>query len=92
MAKVTISIDADDLRWLRKRAKRLHDGNLSAAVAEGTRLVRDREALGALLDGLGAPQLSEREIDAASAELMGQARPTRRSRRRAACAPSRALR
>jgi hypothetical protein len=31
--------------------------NLSAAVAEGTRLVRHPEAVGALLDELGAPRL-----------------------------------
>jgi hypothetical protein len=80
MAKVSISIDDADLRWLKRRAQRLHGGNLSAAVAEGTRLVRHNEALGALLDHLGAPELSPVELDALSAELDGRpavARPTR---------------
>jgi hypothetical protein len=82
VAKVSISIDDADLRWLKKRAKRLHGGNLSAAVAEGTRLVRHREALGALLDELGAPQLSSEEIDRAAAELHGEQVTAARPRRR----------
>jgi hypothetical protein len=85
MAKVSISIEDADLRWLKKRAKRLHGGNLSAAVAEGTRLVRHREALGTLLDELGAPQLSSEELDRAAAELEGRpiASPRPRRSRRA---------
>ena len=81
MAKVSISIDEADLRWLKRRAKRVHGGNLSAAVAEGTRLVRHHEAMGALLDGLGAPLLTGVEIETLSAELDG---PTTRRKRRAA--------
>ena len=82
MARVSISIDDADLRWLRKRAQRLHGGNLSAAIAEGTRLLRHRESLGALLDELGAPQLSSDELDRAAAELarrpVGATQPPRR--------------
>jgi hypothetical protein len=80
MAKVSISIEEADLRWLRKRAKLVHGGNLSAAVAEGTRLVRHREALGALLDELGAPRLSPDELEAAAEELTGRSRAPRRKR------------
>jgi hypothetical protein len=82
VAKVSISIDDADLRWLRARAKRVHGGNLSAAVAEGTRLVRHREALGALLDELGAPRLSIAELDAAASELKGTDEPGTSAERR----------
>ena len=81
MAKLSISIDDADLRWLKRRAKRIHGGNLSAAVAEGTRLVRHHEAMVALLDGLGAPTLTRAEVLVLSDELEG--RPPRRRRRAA---------
>jgi hypothetical protein len=84
VAKVSISIDEADLRWLKKRAKLVHGGNLSAAVAEGTRLVRHREALGALLDELDAPTLSASELEAVAAELTGRPRAPRRRRARKA--------
>jgi hypothetical protein len=77
MAKVSISIDDADLRWLRTRARRLHGGNLSAAVAEGTRLVRHNEALGALLDQLGAPELSPVDFDAKRGRTATAAKPRR---------------
>src|SRR5262249_12046245 len=82
VAKTSISIDDADLRWLRQRARRLHAGNLSAAVSEGIRLLRHKEAMGALLDRLGAPELSAAELGAAWAELDGRApsRPKRRGR------------
>ncbi|MFO0757281.1 MAG: hypothetical protein U0359_12370 [Byssovorax sp.] len=85
MAKVSISIDDDDLKWLKLRAKRLHIGNLSAAIAEGTRLLRHNEALGKLLDELGAPELSPAELAEVDAELQGvpAARPAKRRRRAA---------
>lgn len=84
MAKVSVSIDAADLAWLRRRAARVHGGNLSAAVAEGTRLLRHHEALRSLLDELGAPELTPSERDALEAELRGEtrARKTGAGRRR----------
>ena len=89
MAKVSISIDDADLRWLRLRARRLHGGNLSAAVAEGTRLIRHNEALGTLLDELGAPELSPAETEALSAELDGRPTPARPRHRKTATASKR---
>lgn len=83
MAKVSISIDDADLQWLKRRARRLYGGNLSAAVAEGTRLARHREALGALLDELRAPVLSDTEVEALVAELDGPMRKGKRRRRAA---------
>jgi hypothetical protein len=84
MAKVSISIDDADLKWLKRRARRIHGGNLSAAVAEGTRLVRHNEALGALLDKLGAPELSPDERAKLTEELDGRLPARTRPRRRAA--------
>jgi hypothetical protein len=84
MAKVSISIDDADLKWLKRRARRIHGGNLSAAVAEGTRLVRHNETLGALLDKLGAPELSPEESAKLTAELDGRLPARTRHRRRPA--------
>jgi hypothetical protein len=50
--KVSISVASDDLKWLRKRAKQA-GGNLSAVVAEATRLLRQREARERLLGHFG---------------------------------------
>ncbi len=83
MAKLSISIADDDLRWLERRAKRLHRGNLSAAVAEQTRLARHHEALGVMLDRLGVPELSEPESDAWIAEIDGRAKKAKRRKRAA---------
>jgi len=82
VAKLSISIADDDLRWLTRRAKRFHRGNLSAAIAEKTRLARHHEALGALLDRMGVPKLTATE----SADLIAEidARPVSKRRRRAA--------
>lgn len=83
MAKTSISIDDADLEWLEERAARVHGGNLSAAIAEATRLLRHNEALGSLLDDLGAPMLSPRELDALGAELDGRSTVRVGKRRRA---------
>ncbi len=84
MAKISISIEDEDLRWLRRRARRAHGGNLSAAVAEGMHLIQHREALGALLDRLDAPQLSADEVSALGAELDGPPTSGRKAKRRRA--------
>jgi hypothetical protein len=83
MAKLGISIADEDLRWLERRAKRLHGGNLSAAVAEQTRLARHHEALGVMLDRLGAPKLSGSESDASIAEIDGREKKAKRRKRAA---------
>lgn len=82
MAKLSISIDDAELRWVKQRARRLHGGNLSAAIAEGMRLLRHNEALGKLLDELGAPELSAADVDSVAAELTGE--PRRRRAKRSA--------
>ena len=81
MAKTSISIDDEDLAWLRRRARRAHGGNLSAAIAEATRLLRHHEALGELLDRVGAPMLTEGELRSLAAELDAPPRARRAKRR-----------
>lgn len=85
MAKTSISISDDDLAWLKKRAKRLHGGNLSAAMAEGTEILRHLEKMNSLLDHLGAPQLSDPERAEIDVELRGPpVRIANKRRKRAA--------
>lgn len=50
--KVSVSLAADDLKWLRQRARR-QGGNLSAVLADATRLLRQREAQERLLARFG---------------------------------------
>ena len=51
--KVSVSLDRSDLAMLRKRARRLYKGNLSAVIAEGVQRVREEEGRQALLAWLG---------------------------------------
>ncbi len=83
MAKVSISIEESDLVWLKRRAQRLHGGNISAAIADSVRQLRHHEAVSALLDRLHAPKLSSAEVEALGAELVGK-RPTPHRKRRVA--------
>jgi hypothetical protein len=69
--KVSISVDPNDLKWLRRRAK-LRGGNLSAVIAEATRVLRQREARERLLDRLGEDAVvSSAEAEAIRAEWRG---------------------
>jgi hypothetical protein len=83
--KVSVTVTAEDLKLLRARAKRLHRGNLSAAVADGVSRLREEEATHRLLQRLDAPPLS----DARYAEIVGEWRSeppshARRSRQKSA--------
>ena len=78
--KVSISLQADDLAWLRARAKR-KGGNLSAELAEATRLLRQSEARHGLLQLLGdAADMTPEEADAIRREWDGT--PASRTARR----------
>ncbi len=52
--KISISLDREDLRLLRRRADQLHAGNLSAAVSEGIQRLREELGRQALAEWLGA--------------------------------------
>jgi hypothetical protein len=81
VAKTSISIDPADLAWLRARARRHHRGNLSAAVAEATEVLRHHERMRALMNFLGPPVLTEAEKVALDREIDGA--PVRARSRRA---------
>jgi hypothetical protein len=69
--RVSISVDANDLKWLRRRAKQ-RGGNLSAVFAEATRLLRQREARDRLFARFGEDaNVSPQEADAIRAEWRG---------------------
>jgi hypothetical protein len=69
--KVSISVGRDDLKWLRQRAKR-SGGNLSAVIAEATRLLRQREARERLVARFGKDaDVSPAEAAAIRAEWQG---------------------
>lgn len=71
--KISIAVTQEDLRTLRARAKRLHGGNLSAAIADAAAKLRREEAAHRLLERLGAPALDEDRAAAIEAELRGAA-------------------
>lgn len=50
--KISVSVAADDLRWLRRRARQ-EKASLSAVIAEATRLLRQREAQERLVESFG---------------------------------------
>jgi hypothetical protein len=81
--KISVSLDRSDVEALRKRAKKLYGGNLSAAIAEGARRIREEEGREALVAWLGqAAAITPEERDAIRAEW--GALPSKRRRPRAA--------
>ncbi len=83
--KISVTLDDASLAWLRQRAKRVHGGNLSAAISETTELARKQDALREFLDSEGVPEPSLAEMEAMKAEWrtpLPQSAPGRRSARR----------
>lgn len=85
--KISVSVDRKDLALLRRRARRLYGGNLSAVVAESAQRIREeegREALVAWLGPEGEADPVERERLRAewSGEELVPARTSRRGRAR----------
>ncbi len=80
--KISIAITQQDLRVFRSRAKRLHGGNLSAAISDAAAKLRREEAAHRLLARLGAPDLSEERAAEIDAELSREG--PKKTRRRAA--------
>ncbi len=78
-AKVSVTIAKDKLRMLKKRARRLHGGNLSAVIDEATEHLRRLEALGDFLERVDAPRLKPEELSAIETEWRGAAKPKRPS-------------
>jgi hypothetical protein len=67
--KISISIHRDDLKALKKRAKRLHGGNVSAVIAELAADARLLEGMNDLIDWLGGPSLTDAERKKIDREL-----------------------
>jgi hypothetical protein len=84
--KVSVSLDKQDLAALKRRAKEAFGGNLSAAVAEAARWLRQQEARRRLVEMLGGPTLTAEAAAAIDAEQAGGPRyePKRGRSKRAA--------
>jgi hypothetical protein len=78
--KITISLGKDELSAMKRRAKRLHEGNLSAAFSEFARLAVKEEALDRLLAQL--PPSSPEAIARIEQELAAPLPPPPKRRRR----------
>ncbi len=73
--KVSISLHKDTVAALRKRAKRLYGGNLSAVVAELAEDARLLEGMDALIESLGGPSLTDEARARIDAEWAGRPAP-----------------
>ncbi len=65
--KVSVSVAQEDLIILRRRAKRLYGGNISAVIHEMAQKTKKQEAMDRLIASLGGPTLTDearRAIDA----------------------------
>jgi hypothetical protein len=82
--KVSLSVRKDDVVLLKRRAKRLYGGNVSAIFAELISEIRRREAWDRALAWYGKPiELADTEQRAIDRELLGEA-PRRIVRRKRA--------
>jgi hypothetical protein len=80
--KVSVSVNKADLAMLKKRAKRLHGGNVSAVFADLVAEIRRREAWDRAVVWYGRPiVLSDEEREVIDRELLGRV-PSRSARRK----------
>ena len=75
--KVSVSLDRAALTALKKYAAAEHAGNLSAAIAEATRVLAQQSARARLIDALGGPSLTPEAARGIDVEQAGRA-PTHR--------------
>ncbi len=83
---LSVSVRPEDVAILRKRAKRLHGGNVSAALGDAAELLRveeNRQGFAAKLDEELGP-LDPALAHAILLETMGVVAPVRRRKRRTA--------
>ncbi len=71
--KVSVSLQSDLLKTLRRRAKRLYAGNLSAVITEVAEATARLEAQDELIRHFGWAPLSDRERAEIEAEWYGPA-------------------
>jgi hypothetical protein len=84
--KVSVSLDQKDLATLKLHARTACNGNLSAAVSDAARLLRQRYARDRVIAMLGGSSLTGADVEAIRAEQEGEPRkrPKRTGRRKAA--------
>jgi hypothetical protein len=70
--KVSVSVAEEDLEILKRRAKRLYDGNLSAVIHELAQKAKRQEAMERLIASVGGPSLTDEERRAIDAEWSGK--------------------
>jgi len=84
-SKVSLSVHCDDLAMLKRRAKRLHGGNVSAVFAELIAAIKRQEAWDEAVAWYGKPiVLSDEDRESIDGELLGEGRrrtPTKKRRR-----------
>jgi hypothetical protein len=66
--KISISVRSSDLASLRKRAKRLYGGNVSAVIAELAADAALLEGMHDLVDRLGGPSLTDEDRESLDRE------------------------
>ena len=83
--KISISIRREDLAALKKRAKRLYGGNMSAVIAELAADAKLLEGMHAALEWLGGPIITDEERAQLDAEwgLAPKRKQARRKRKAA---------
>lgn len=82
--KISISLNREDLKALKKRAKRLYDGNVSAVIAELAADAKLLEGMNDLVNWLGGPSLTDADRKKIDRELKGEARATKKKSKKAA--------
>jgi hypothetical protein len=81
--KVSLSVRNEDLRILKERAKRLHQGNVSAVFAELIDAIKRQEAWAKAVEWYGKPiEVADAERADIDREIFGEPAPRRRSKRR----------
>jgi hypothetical protein len=80
-AKISISLSRSELASLKKRAKRLYAGNVSAVIAELAADAALLEGMHELVNWLGGPSLTDREREEIDREWSGQPRAPKRTRK-----------
>jgi hypothetical protein len=84
--KISISLSRSELASLKKRAKRLYAGNVSAVISELAADAALLEGMHELVNWLGGPSLTDREREQIDREWSGKAQPRapKRTRRNTA--------
>lgn len=80
--KISISVRSSDLASLRKRAKRLYGGNVSAVIAELAADAALLEGMHDLVDRLGGLSLTDEDRASLDQEWAGRTRPSHEPSRR----------